>query len=68
MSGPVLTSRLRIGIRVIEGINWKWGDQVDYIHMSHDTYIHTHLDTKWPPEAVGDPRGGSALEENHHLI
>ena len=50
MSGPELASRMKIGTRVMRGIDWKWGDQVGYIHMSHDTYIHTHLDTKWPAE------------------
>ena len=43
MSGPELASRMKIGTRVMRGIDWKWGDQVGYIHMSHDTCIHTHL-------------------------
>ena len=28
VSGPELAARLKIGTRVVRGIDWKWGDQV----------------------------------------
>jgi len=27
-SGPELAARLKIGTRVVRGVDWKWGDQV----------------------------------------
>ena len=31
VSGPELAARLKIGTRVVRGIDWKWGDQVQLI-------------------------------------
>lgn len=30
VSGPELSARLKIGTRVIRGVDWKWGDQVEF--------------------------------------
>jgi len=31
VSGPELAARLKIGTRVVRGIDWKWGDQVELV-------------------------------------
>ena len=31
ISGPELAARLKIGTRVVRGVDWKWGDQVKLI-------------------------------------
>ena len=31
VSGPELAARLKIGTRVVRGVDWKWGDQVELI-------------------------------------
>ena len=28
ISGPELAARMKIGVRVVRGVDWKWGDQV----------------------------------------
>lgn len=31
LSGPELASMMKIGTRVVRGVDWKWGDQVSII-------------------------------------
>jgi len=31
ISGPELAARLKIGTRVVRGVDWKWGDQVESV-------------------------------------
>lgn len=38
VSGPELAAMMKIGTRVMRGVDWKWGDQVlrfDFKHISH---------------------------------
>jgi len=42
VSGPELAARLKIGTRVVRGVDWKWGDQVQTI--SHPDWLGLELD------------------------
>jgi len=33
-SGPELAAMMKIGTRVMRGVDWKWGDQVPWVHRA----------------------------------
>jgi len=40
VSGPELAARLKIGTRVVRGVDWKWGDQVQFwFCLEWNTYL-----------------------------
>jgi E3 ubiquitin-protein ligase HERC2 len=38
LSGPELANMMKIGTRVVRGVDWKWGDQVSTV----DFWSHLH--------------------------
>jgi len=35
LTGPELASMMKIGTRVVRGVDWKWGDQVSTLFFRH---------------------------------
>jgi E3 ubiquitin-protein ligase HERC2 len=46
VSGPELAAMMKIGTRVMRGVDWKWGDQV----FRDFTNILAHLTYQWKIE------------------
>lgn len=38
-SGPELAAMMKVGCRVMRGVDWKWGDQVSS-KMLYSSYVH----------------------------
>ena len=60
VSGPELAARLKMGTRVVRGVDWKWGDQVRhdtrccfYVRSRVSLIYRTELTTKkWKTEKL----------------
>lgn len=47
VSGPELAAMMKIGTRVMRGVDWKWGDQVLPLSVLHLFALYLSRDSLW---------------------